>query len=143
MNLNKAMLIGRLGGDPEIRYTNSGSAVANFSIATSESWKDKSGNKQDRTEWHNIVAWGSLASFAENYLRKGMLVYVEGKLQTRDWTDKNNVKHYKTEIVAVVIRFMEKQQDSQPAPQGQSEPAAQDTVQPDDNTVYVEDDIPF
>ena len=143
MNLNKALLIGRLGRDPEIRYTNSGSAVANFSIATSESWKDKSGNKQEHTEWHNIVAWGALASFSENYLSKGKLVYVEGKLQTSDWTDKNNVKHYKTEINAVILRFMEKLDDK---PQVQEQPHEPDPTpkdsQPDDGA-YTDDDIPF
>ena len=141
MNLNKVMLIGRLGRDPEIRYTNSGSAVANFSIATTETWKDKQGERQERTEWHNIVAWGALASFAQNYLAKGKLVYVEGRLQTRDWTDNQNVKRYKTECVANTIRFMEKQGDSQP----RAQMTVDTSVGPQDETnpAYVEDDIPF
>ena len=134
------MIIGRLGRDPEIRYTNSGAAVANFSIATSESWKDKSGNKQEKTEWHNIVAWGRLADFAQNHLKKGKLIYVEGRLQTQDWLDKQNVKHYQTEVVASIINFMEKmgegggQQDQQ---QTQGGPP------PMDEGPYMEDDIPF
>lgn len=141
MNLNKAMIIGRLGRDPEIRYTNSGSAVANFSIATSESWKDKSGNKQEKTEWHNIVAWGRLADFAQNHLEKGKLIYVEGRLQTSDWMDKQNVKHYKTEVIAHTINFMEKldasEKQDQPAGQAQSQPET------GDQGPYMEDDIPF
>ena len=108
------MLIGRLGRDPEIKYTNSGTAVANFSIATSESWKDKNGQKQERTEWHGIVAWGKLAEFAQNYLKKGNLIYAEGRLQTRDWTDEVGVKHYRTETVVTTINFMEKKGDSKP-----------------------------
>ena len=153
MNLNKVMLIGRLGRDPEIRYTNSGSAVANFSVATTETWKDKQGQRQERTEWHNIVAWGRLADFSQNYLKKGKLIYVEGRLQTRDWTDKDNVKHYKTETVANTINFMEKLSDSQgqgapgAAPGPYEDPGPQDPGPPadtgDEQGAYVEDDIPF
>src|SRR5262245_25560006 len=113
MTLNKAMLIGRLGRDPEVRYTKSGQAVASFSIATDDGFKDAQGNRQERTEWHNIVAWGKLADFSQNYLKKGREVYVEGRIQTRDWTDKDNVKHYKTEINANTIRFVG------PRPQGE------------------------
>ena len=155
MNLNKVMLIGRLGKDPEVRYTNSGSAVANFSIATSENWKDKSGQKQERTEWHNLVVWGKLADFAQNYLKKGKLIYVEGRLQTRDWTDQQNVRHFKTEIVAHTINFMEKLTDS-PAGGGASpdqgggyqqnapsQPPPQQEAPPDMDGAYMEDDIPF
>lgn len=98
--LNKVMLIGNLGKDPELRYTSSGDAVANFSIATGESWKDKDGNKQERTEWHNIVAWKKLAEICGEYLKKGKKVYVEGRLQTRSYDDKEGVKRYVTEIVA-------------------------------------------
>ncbi|HUJ75933.1 MAG TPA: single-stranded DNA-binding protein, partial [bacterium] len=106
MTLNKAMLIGRLGKDPEIRYTKAGDAVANFTLATDDTWRDKQGNKQERTEWHTIVAWGRLADFVQNYLKKGRQIYVEGRLQTRDWTDQQNVKHYRTEVVANTIRFV-------------------------------------
>lgn len=158
MNLNKAMLIGRLGRDPEIRYTKSGDAVANFSIATTENWKDKQGNRQERTEWHNIVCWGRLADFAQNYLKKGKLIYIEGRLQTSDWTDSQNVKHYKTEVVANTVNFMEPRGDGQqyqqqqaPAVQGQEQaqgpPADMQNQQPPDHgnqeAAYVEDDIPF
>lgn len=96
--LNKVMLIGNLGRDPEVKYTPSGTAVANFSIATTETWT-KDGEKQSKTEWHKIVAWQRLAEICGEYLHKGSQVYVEGKLQTRDWEDKEGNKKYTTEIV--------------------------------------------
>jgi single-strand DNA-binding protein len=99
-SLNKVMLIGNLGGDPELRYTSSGVAVANFNIATSMKWNDPDGNTQEKTEWHTIVAWRKLAEICGEYLKKGRRVYIEGRLQTRSWDDKNGVKHWKTEIVA-------------------------------------------
>src|SRR5438105_1661541 len=100
-SLNKATLIGNLGKDPELSYTASGVAVAKFSIATNERWKDQDGNPQERTEWHNIVAWRKLAEICGQYLKKGSKVYLEGKLQTRSWDDKNTgVKRYTTEIIA-------------------------------------------
>jgi single-strand DNA-binding protein len=99
-SLNKAMLIGNLGKDPELRYTTSGVAVTSFSIATSESWKDQDGNLQERTEWHNIVAWRKLAEICGEWLKKGKRVYIEGRIQTRSYDDKNGVKKYITEIVA-------------------------------------------
>lgn len=98
--LNKAILIGNLGRDPEVRYTPSGVAVANFSIATSESWTNKDGEKETRTEWHRIVAFGKLGEICGEYLSKGKQVYIEGRIQTRDWEDQNGVKRYTTEIVA-------------------------------------------
>lgn len=97
--LNKVMLIGNLGKDPELKYTNSGVAVATFSVATPDSWKDQEGNTQERTEWHNIVAWRKLAEICGEYLKKGKKVYIEGKLQTRTY-EKDGVKQYRTEIVA-------------------------------------------
>ena len=155
-SLNKVLLVGRLGRDPEIRYTKGGSAVANFSIATDERWKDKQGNRQERTEWHYIVAWSKLADFVQNYLKKGTLIFIEGKLQTRDWMDQQNVKHYRTEIIANDIRFMERKGDG---PQGGGGGGgggkpAQDrgpSGPPDDGPEpagggggeYLEDDIPF
>lgn len=99
--LNKVMLIGNLGKDPELRYTTSGKAVANFSLATSESWKDADGNAQEKTEWHNIVAWQKLAEICGEWLKKGKKVYIEGRIQTRSYDDKNTgQKRYITEIVA-------------------------------------------
>ena len=100
-SLNKVMLIGNLGRDPEVRYTASSVAVATFSIATNESWQDQDGNTQERTEWHNIVTWRKLAEICHQYLRKGSKVYIEGRIQTRSYDDKNTgVKKYMTEIVA-------------------------------------------
>ena len=100
-SVNKVILLGHLGKDPEVKYTPSGTAVAKFSIATNERYKDKEGNWQDRTEWHNIVAWQRLAEIAGEYLKKGRQVYIEGRLQTRSWDDKESgQKKYMTEIVA-------------------------------------------
>ena len=105
--INKVILIGRLGSDPEVRYTPSGVAVANFSVATSEEWKDKdSGEKKERTEWHRIVAWRRLGEICGEYLSKGRQVYVEGRLQTRSWDDRDGNKKYTTEIVASDIQFL-------------------------------------
>jgi single-strand DNA-binding protein len=105
--INKVILIGRLGSDPEVRYTPSGVAVANFSIATSEEWTDKdSGEKKERTEWHRIVAWRRLGEICGEYLSKGRQVYVEGRLQTRSWDDRDGNKKYTTEIVASDIQFL-------------------------------------
>lgn len=98
--LNKVQIIGRLGNDPEVRYAPSGDAIANMSVATSESWKDKdSGERKEKTEWHRVVAFGKLGKICGEYLKKGALVYFEGKLQTRRWTDNNNVERYTTEVV--------------------------------------------
>lgn len=105
--LNKVMLIGRLGGDPELRYTPDGTAVAKFSIATSDEWKDKNtGEKKERTEWHRVVAWRKLGEICGEYLAKGKQVYVEGRIQTRSWEDKDGNKRYTTEIVASDIQFL-------------------------------------
>ena len=106
MSVNKVLLIGRLGNNPEIRHTNTGSAVANFNLATSENWTDKNGQRQERTEWHKIVVWGKLAELCEKYLSKGRQCFVEGKLQTRSWDDKDGNKRYTTEIVATSIQFL-------------------------------------
>ena len=105
--INKAILIGRLGSDPEVRYTPSGVAVANFNIATSEEWKDKdSGEKKERTEWHRIVAWSKLGEICGEYLSKGRQVYIEGRIQTRSWEDRDGNKRYTTEIVAADVQFL-------------------------------------
>ncbi|HET7261691.1 MAG TPA: single-stranded DNA-binding protein [Casimicrobiaceae bacterium] len=98
-SVNKVILLGNLGRDPETRYTTDGSAVANLNIATSETWKDKNGEKQERTEWHRVVLFGRTAEIAGEYLKKGRSVYIEGRLQTRKYTDKDGVEKYSTEIV--------------------------------------------
>ena len=105
--VNKVILIGNLGKDPEVRYTPSGSAVANFTIATSEEWKDKNtGEKQERTEWHKIVAFGRLGEICGEYLHKGKQVFIEGRLQTRSWEDRDGNKRWTTEIVALGMQML-------------------------------------
>lgn len=112
-SLNKVMLIGRLGKDPETRYMPSGDAICNFSIATSEVWKDKNtGEKKESTEWHNIVAFNKLAEIAKTYLRKGSLVFVEGKIKTEKWTDQNNVQRYTTKIQISELKMLGSKADS-------------------------------
>lgn len=137
--INKAILIGRLGSDPEVRYTPSGVAVANFSIATSEEWKDKdTGEKQERTEWHRIVAWRRLGEICGEYLSKGRQVYVEGRIQTRSWEDREGNKRYTTEIVATDIQFLGGRDISETVrPQGPQTTDFQGVPGPED------DDIPF
>jgi single-strand DNA-binding protein len=105
--VNKVMLIGRLGGDPDMRYAPSGSAVANFSLATNRSYKDKDGNFKEETDWHRITVWTKLAEFAKQYLKKGMRVYVEGRIQYRDWQDQNGVKRNATDIIAFDVQMLE------------------------------------
>lgn len=106
MSVNKVILLGRLGQDPELKYTPSGMAVCNFSLATSESWNDKSGQKQERTEWHRIVVWGKIAELCNQYLKKGSQAYLEGSLQTRSWDDKSGNKRYTTEVTARTVQFI-------------------------------------
>ncbi len=105
--MNKVILIGRLGGDPELRYTPNGDAVANFRIATNRVWRDQEGNQQERTEWHRIVAWRKLAERCGEYLKKGSHVYIEGRLETRSWQDKNGNKRFVTEIIANQMQMLE------------------------------------
>jgi single-strand DNA-binding protein len=124
--VNKVILVGNLGRDPEVRYSPNGQAVANVTIATSESWKDKNtGEKQERTEWHRIVFWGKLAEIAGEYLKKGSQIYVEGRLQTRKWTDKEGHEKYTTEVVANEMQMLGSRQGSGAPPSefNQEEPA--------------------
>ena len=106
MSVNKVILVGNLGKDPEVRFTQTGSAVANFSIATTEQWNDREGKRKERTEWHNIVVWGKQGEACGQYLAKGRQVYVEGSIRTRSYDDKTGVKRYVTEIVAQRIQFL-------------------------------------
>ena len=136
-SLNKVLLIGHLGKDPELTYTATGVAVSKFSLATNERWKDENGNVQEKTEWHNIIAWRKLAEICGQYLRKGSKIYLEGKLQTRSWDDKNTgVKRYITEIVADNMIMLdaknstEENQEQVPTPE-------QRTAAPE------KDDLPF
>ena len=105
-NLNKVLLIGRLGADPELRYTADGVPVATFNVATSESYKDKSGTKQEKTEWHRVVAWRKLGEIAGEYLKKGKLVYIEGKIQSREFEGKDGIKRKTFEIIASDMRML-------------------------------------
>ncbi|MBI5449997.1 MAG: single-stranded DNA-binding protein [Gammaproteobacteria bacterium] len=151
--INKVILIGNLGKDPEVRYMPSGSAVANFSIATSEAWKDKSsGEQQERTEWHNITMYGRLAEIAGEYLKKGSKVFVEGRLQT-DKYDKDGVTHYRTKIIANEMQMLDGRGEGSGAgggggyqqrasgSQGSSAPAS--TPAPAGGADDFDDDIPF
>jgi len=144
-NLNKVLLMGRLGADPELRYTTDGTAVATFRMATSESYKDKSGVKQERTEWHSIVAWRKLAEIAGEYLKKGRLVYVEGRIQSREYEGRDGVKRKVYEIVASDMKMM-------PSGQGQGQGQPQEERRPfgapkgpvdDDFVPEMEDDVPM
>ena len=145
-SLNKVMLIGNLGKDPEIRYTQDGSPVASFSLATSETWTDKNGNRQEHTEWHNIVAWTRLAELSKRYLSKGRQVYIEGRLRTREWSDKDGNKRRTTEVIAsqMVLLGARPQAEgaaSYPAPL-QKGPAEQ-VDQGFNDTGITDEDIPF
>ncbi|VAW41069.1 Single-stranded DNA-binding protein [hydrothermal vent metagenome] len=130
--VNKAILIGNLGADPEVRYTQSGAAVANFNIATTEAWV-KDGNKEERTEWHRIVAFGRLGEICGEYLSKGSKVYIEGRIQTRQWDDKDGNKRYTTEIVAREMKMLSpKNQGGQGGNYDQEEPPVAEPVMGDD-----------
>ncbi len=137
-DLNKVTLIGRLGQDPELKYTQSGIAVAKFSLATSMSWKDQDGNNQEKTEWHNIVVWRKLAEICAEYLKKGSKVYVEGSMSTSTWEDENKKKHYKTEVVMndMIMLDSKGSGDSSGSSASVSSTAAETTSAKDD-------DLPF
>lgn len=110
--LNKVTLIGNLGKDPEFKYVEGNIALAKFSLATTETYKDKNGNFVPQTEWHNIVVWRNLAEFADKFLKKGHLIYIEGKIKTRSWEDSNNIKKFSTEIVAENLLILEKRSEN-------------------------------
>jgi len=122
-SLNKVLLIGNLGKDPEVRYMPNGDAVANFSIATTESYKDKNGDKQDKTEWHNITMYRKLAEIAGQYLKKGSQVYLEGKIQTRKWQDKEGADRYTTEVICDEMKMLGGRQEGQQQQTQQQAPA--------------------
>ena len=141
--INKVILVGRLGRDPELRYTPSGTAVANFSLATDERWSSN-GETQSRTEWHNIVVWSKLAEICNQYLTKGRLVFIEGRLQTRDWEDKDGNKRRTTEIVATDMKMLGGRRED--APVGQTVAAETGSSSESSNDMEVgitDDDIPF
>ena len=138
--VNKVILLGRLGADPEVRYTNTGTPVANFNIATSTNFTDKSGEKTERTEWHRIVAFGKLGEICGEYLAKGKQVYIEGRLQTRDWEDRDGNKRKTTEIVAGIMQMLGSAGDQTRSGGSDLGPPPSNDSTPDINT---EDDIPF
>ena len=140
-SLNCVMLVGHLGGDPEVRQTQSGHSVANLRVATSERFKDKAGQWTDRTEWHSVVVWGKAAEFCGNYLAKGALVLVEGKLQTRKWQDKDGQDRYATEVVAHSVQGLNKSEKGQEQQQG-SKPAAPAPYPDDDGPAFPSDGVP-
>jgi single-strand DNA-binding protein len=146
--VNKVILVGNLGKDPEVRYTPGGQAVANFTIATNDAWTDKSGQKQERTEWHRIVVWGKLAELCGEYLSKGRQVYVEGRLQTREWTNKEGAKQYTTEVVANQVVFLSGGERGQGRGASRGSAPAEDfgpppTMDDSGGAKPAEDDIPF
>jgi single-strand DNA-binding protein len=137
-SINKVILIGHLGRAPEVRYTQGGAPVANFSLATNEYWTSNTGEKQERTEWHKIVAWGKLAEFCQEYLQKGTYLYVEGKLQTRNYDDRDGVKRYVTEIKATELGLLDRKPGLESA--GGEPPI--DSLPPETSGAG-EDDVPF
>ncbi len=144
-SLNKVMLIGNLGKDPEVRYTTSGQAVASFSLATSEKFKSKSGDWEERTEWHNITLWGRLAEIAGEYLAKGKTVYIEGRLQTRKWQDKDGRDRYTTEIVGDKMQMLSGKGEGGGGRQGGGRPAGGEPYPSYEEPAGFnpDDDIPF
>lgn len=148
LGVNKVILIGNLGKDPELRYTPGGQPVASFSLATTERWNDKNGQRQDRTEWHNIVVWGKLAELVNQYLKKGRSAYVEGKITTRSWDDRDGVKKYRTEIVASQVQFLSAAgsgagNDSGPSVVDQNIPGFDMAPIEPNGGVSVDEDLPF
>lgn len=146
MSINKAILIGNVGKDPVVRRTEGGAAVANFSIATTEKYKDKSGNVQEQTEWHNIVCWNGTAEIVEKYVGKGSQIYVEGKIKNREWKDQEGKDHSRTEILAIVIKLLGKRsENSQASPPEQSDNRAAPIFpeKPEASFETAEDDLPL
>jgi single-strand DNA-binding protein len=150
-SVNKVILVGRLGKDPELKYTPSGAPVAKFSLATDESFKDKTGEKQEHTEWHNIVAWNKLAEICGEYLTKGKLVYIEGSIRSRQWQDQSGNKRTSYEIIANQMQMLGSKSDSggggmnRSAPERQAAPAPSpgaEPISPSESEIS-DDDIPF
>lgn len=146
-SLNKAMIIGRLGQDPEVRYTQSNTAVANLSVATSERYKDNMGEWKENTEWHRVVAWGRLAEICQEYLKKGSQVYIEGPIQTRKWEDKEGQTRYTTEIKALTMKMLDSKGDrggdaDVPQKPDSSQPVSS-SVDLNEDFDDIDDDLPF
>ena len=144
-SLNRVTLIGNLGKDPEVRYMTNGDAVANVSIATTDVWKDKDGNKQEKTEWHRVTFYKKLAEIVGEYLKQGRQVWLEGRLETRKWTDKAGVERYTTEIIASDMKMLGKKEGGGRDASPQPEPATprSPSVAPSGGFDDMDDDIPF
>ena len=141
MSVNKVILVGNVGQDPELRATKDGKEIASFSIATTENWKDKStGEKQSKSEWHRVVAFGGVVNVIKNYVKKGSKLYLEGKLQTRKWTDKEGVEKYTTEIILQGFNSTLQMLDSRNAAPSQNETVEKKSIEDID---FPDDDIPF
>ena len=138
-SVNKVVLVGHLGGDPETRFTPSGAAVANFNLATNESWRDANGDIQDKTEWHRCVMFGKSAEMAGDLLKKGQLVFTEGKLQTRNWEDKDGVKRFTTEIICDMFTMLGRKMDNE---NNQSSGSFNNSEQKTENKTE-DEDLPF
>ncbi|MBP1668132.1 MAG: single-stranded DNA-binding protein [Bacteroidetes bacterium] len=144
MSVNKVILVGNVGADPEVRYIESNTPVCNLRIATSESYKNRSGEKVTTTEWHTVVLWRGLAEIAEKYVKKGMQLYIEGKIRTRSWDDKDGNKRYATEIIADVLQLLGKREGAEPPRQDdgpQTDKQNEKTVIPESD--QEPDDLPF
>jgi single-strand DNA-binding protein len=144
-SLNKILLIGNLGKDPEVRYTPDGTPVATFSLATSENWTDKSGGRQEHTEWHTIVAWSRLADLAKRFLSKGRQVYIEGRIRSRDWTDKDGNKRRTTEVIASQMVLLGSRPQGAEASYAPADTASRAPAEPDQfaDSGINDSDIPF
>lgn len=142
MSVNKAILVGRIGKDPETRYTPNGDPVTNCSLATSETWKDKSGEKVEKTEWHSIIFYKKLAEIAGEYLKKGSMIYVEGKLSTRKWQDKDGNDRYTTEIIVGEMKMLSGKSEGQAPAKDSNVTKARQTSQAQ-TSAHFDDDIPF
>ncbi len=143
MSVNKVILVGRLGRDPETRYTSGGQAVCNFTLATDESFKDRSGERQKRTEWHRIVLWAKLAEIAQQYLKKGTMVYIEGRIQSRQWDDRDGNKRTTVEIVGNVMRMLSSRAETAAAAAGAEAEAPAPPEEPAVGPEVSDEDIPF
>mgnify|MGYP000966806342 CR=1 FL=1 len=143
MSVNKVILVGNLGKDPELRYTQQGTAVATFTLATSETYKDQSGNKQTKTEWHRITAWRQLAEICSKYLNKGKQVYIEGKLTTRKWQDRDGRDQYTTEIVADQLQMLGRATDGQTTGQPVGATGGRPDADSPEPAFNHDDEVPF
>ena len=138
-SVNKVILVGHIGNKPEGRYTPSGASTVNFSLATNETWIDSENKRQDRTEWHNIIAWNKLADFATEYLQKGQLIYIEGRLQTRTYKDKDDIQRRITEIVSTIITPLEWKTNDKKESESSDQLDNKNTI----TTQPAEEDLPF